>query len=211
MKLAERYQPRALTEIIGQPVHLLRSFCRNPYPACWLLLGPPGVGKSATAYALASELGCHDEFSGLHTVTACDLSIDVTRELFQATLRLRPMEGSGWHVLVLEELDLLHEKVANYLKVALERQLPAKCVVVATSNSVEKLQEALVERFTVVAYTGGSSLASAVLPRLESIWREEYGELPMPVGWERRGWDGERFSVRRALDGLQRSALAAMA
>ena len=53
------------------------------------------------------------------------------------------MEGSGWRVLVIEELDLLHEKVANFLKVALERQLPTKCVVVATSNSVEKLQDAL--------------------------------------------------------------------
>ena len=66
------------------------------------------------------------------------------------------------------------------------------------------------KRFTVVAYSGGSSLASAVLPRLECIWREEYGDSPMPAGWERRGWDGDRFSVRRALDGLQRSALAAM-
>lgn len=210
MKLCERYSPQKLTEIFGQPVQMLRAFCRQPYPSCWLLLGSPGVGKSATAYALASELGCHDEYSGLHTVTACDLSIDVTRELFQSTLRMRPMEGSGWHVLILEELDLLHEKVANFLKVALERRLPAKCVVVATSNSVEKLQEALVERFTVVAYSSGSSLASAVLPRLESIWREEYGDAPMPSGWEKRGWDGDRFSVRRALDGLQRSALAAM-
>jgi replication factor C small subunit len=210
MKLSERHSPQRLTEIVGQPTQMLRSFCRQPYPACWLFLGPPGVGKSATAYALANELGCTDEFSGLHTVTACDLSIDVTRELFQSTLRLRPMEGNGWHVLILEELDLLHEKVANYLKVALERQLPAKCVVVATSNSVEKLQEALVERFTVVAYSGGSNLASAVMPRLQSIWREEYGDAPMPAGWERKGWDGERFSVRRALDGLQRSALAAM-
>jgi DNA polymerase III delta prime subunit len=211
MKLCERYSPRTLADVVGQPVTLLRNFCRKPYASCWLLLGPPGVGKTATAYALAADLGCRDEFSGLHTVAACDLSIDVTRDLFQSTLRLRTMEGKGWRVLIVEELELLHERVANYLKVALERSLPPRCVVVATSNSTEKLQEALVERFTVLAYSGGQNLAAAVLPRLKSIWREEYGDVPMPAGWERRGWDGERFSVRRALDGLQRSALAAMA
>ena len=73
------------------------------------------------SFSMAADLGSVDEFSGLLVVPASELDIERCRELFDVSLRLRPLEGNGWHVLVLEELDGVGSKqVERYLKVKLE-------------------------------------------------------------------------------------------
>lgn len=206
MKLSEKYRPKSLSEVIGQPpAMMLRKFAAKPYPSCWLLeSSAPGVGKTATAYALAADIGCGDDMSGLHTVIASDLLIDKAREMFDHTLRMRPMFGSGWKVLVIEELEQLSDKVQTYLKVALETRLPERCVVVATSNGAGYLSKALLQRFTILSYSGGPTFAHAAQDFLCNVWRTEYGHHPMPAGWETWGWDSDHeFSLRQALDALQ--------
>lgn len=57
MRLADRYRPTTLSDVVGQPpVRLLRAFAIEPYPACFLLEGGPGTGKTSAAYALANDL-----------------------------------------------------------------------------------------------------------------------------------------------------------
>jgi len=213
MKLSEKYRPKSLNEVIGQPPTLmLRKFAANPYPSCWLLeSAAPGVGKTATAYALAHDIGCEDEFSGLKTVIASDLLIDPCRQLFEQDLRMRPMFGSGWKVLVIEELELLTDKVQNYLKVVLETRLPEKCIVIATSNGAGRLSKALLQRFQILSYSGGECFAAAAREFLATVWQQEFGDLPMPHGWDEFGWDAGDYSLRRALDSLQISAMASAA
>src|SRR5262245_39506925 len=127
MRLAEKYRPRTLGDVVGQPmaVATLRQLVREPEPCCLLFEGGPGLGKTASALAFARELGCADEFSGLEILPASELDIERCRDLFEVTLRLRPLEGKGWHVLILEELDGVGSKqVERYLKVRLETALP---------------------------------------------------------------------------------------
>lgn len=207
MRLSDKYRPRKLDEVVGQPacIRQLKALAAKPYSCCILLECPGGgVGKTSTALAFANEIGCEDEFSGLHIVPCSELGIDMARELFDGnTLRLRPMLGSGWHVVVLEEFDWLPPQTQRFLKVALETKLPAKCIVIATSNGAGKLDAPLMQRFRCYAYSSGPTFREAAQERLVEIWQLETGGADLPFGWLNWGVRGETFSLRVALDNLQ--------
>lgn len=66
--LVEKYRPRSLDEIIGHKriVESLRSYVRTKQMPNLLLVGKPGTGKTAIAYAMRWELGCGDDFIELN-------------------------------------------------------------------------------------------------------------------------------------------------
>lgn len=204
-KWSERYRPQSISDIVGQPcLRVLREFVKQPYASAWLFQGPaPGIGKTSAALALAHDLGCgEDESGGLHIVNAADLVIDKARELF-ALLRLNPMFGSGWKVLVIEELETLNDKTQGFLRTALETQMPRKTVVIATTNGAGKLGAALLQRFTLLCFDGGQTLATGSLPKLQEVWRQEFGEQEIPASLGELGWQSGTYSLRLALDRLQ--------
>lgn len=200
-----------LDGIVGQPaVRHLRRLAENPRPRCILIEGAPGIGKSASAYALANALGCEDDFSGLHVVPASELTIDECRRLFDRLLRTRPLGGStGWKVLVIEELDgLTSKQVERYLKVHLEH-LPIKTIVIATSNSTEGIDAALLQRFRHLRFGNCEVLARGCRERLAELWAGNT-EAPMPSTWETWGTTDDGFSmrlaIRRLVDALEDDA-----
>lgn len=207
MRLSEVYRPTSLQDVVGQPAAVrLRRLAERPYPCCVLLEGPPGIGKTASALALAHDLGCVDEFAGLLVVPASELDIERCRELFEVSLRLRPLEGRGWHVLVLEELDgIISKQVERYLKTMLETGLPSRCIVVATSNGAASINDALLQRFEILRYSAGETFALCARDRLAHVWAAESGNAPLPHGWEQWGWnwDKSEFSMRLALAAMQ--------
>jgi len=210
MKLSEKYRPATLDAVVGQSAtRYLRSLANEPDERCVLLEGVGGCGKTSAALALAAELGCANEFSGLHIVPCSEFSIDVARRLFEgmdgyvAALRLRPLEGRGWHIVVLEEMEWLSLQCQRYLKVALETRMPPRSIVVATSNGAGGLDRALLQRFDVFPFGSGKFFAQSCQERLEAIWLAEAGQRPMPADWLTWGWDGEYFSMRSALAAME--------
>lgn len=200
-------QPKRLSEIVGQPaVHRLVELAADPFESCWLLEGQPGIGKSASALALANELGCEDEFSGLWIVPASELSIERCRDYFENLLRFRPLHGSGWKVFLVEELDgLTSKQVERYLKVNLER-LPPRTIVVATSNGAGGLDRALLQRFEVLCYSSGEHFKEACQARLEALWNEATHRATMPYDAAFWGTNpGGEFSMRLAMRCLERA------
>ncbi len=206
MRLSQRYQPMTLDEVVGQPaiVRKLKRLAASPYPCCLLFEGRGGVGKSAAAKALIHDLGVCP-FSGLVEYSASNLSIEEVRRLFGQTFRLRPMTGSRWHVLLVEELELIVSKHVNAaLKDELgEQHMPERLIVVATSNDASGLDEALLQRFDVFPFSAGPTFAEACQERLAWIWQREIGpDIPLPQGIEQLGWRQNNYSMRRAMTAL---------
>jgi replication-associated recombination protein RarA len=199
MKLSERYRPRTLRDVIGQPpVRFLQALANDPYDKCVLLEGPPGCGKTAAAYALAHDLGTHpDDF---HVVIGSEFSVDVARELWRGPLRYMPRNPGTQRVVLLEELEFLSGQTQTFLKTALETQLPKGTIVIATTNGATKLSKALLQRFQTYHFSGGPTFATAAVERLQAIWAIEAPGQPVPHSLPDWGWDGDEFSMRKALE-----------
>ena len=213
-------EPQSLAEIVGQPcVRHLKAYADACQAAnlkgeraaskCWLLTGSTGTGKSSSAIALSHELGCHDEFTGRWRFGCAELSVEKARDLFDGTLRLRYGSTSGFKCLILEELEWISPQCSRLLKMTLDplgKLLPNLCVV-ATSNDISGLDDALLSRFKHMPYSDGQHFAQACQAKLLKLWQEQTGLDEPPAGSSIWGWDirGKKvtFDMRQALSSLQ--------
>ncbi len=205
MRLYDKYRPRTLSDIVGQPViRTLQVFAREPYQRSFLLEGPKGTGKTSAAFALATEMGCHDDDVILRM--GSELSVDELRYLWNGHLRYRPRNVGTLKLLILEEFESLSPQAQVFLKTGLDREFPPSTAVVATSNDTSKINKIVLERFKRLTFTAGASFAKAAAARLAQIWAWEtanMGSQPLPSGYANWGWDVEEYSLRRALDAMQ--------
>ena len=102
--LTEKYRPHVLAEFAGldKQKRILSKFAARPYPSAWLFVGPPGVGKTVMAMAMAEEIKAE-----LHHIPSreCDLAAvqDVCRRCWYV-----PLDG-GFHIVLIDEADRMTE------------------------------------------------------------------------------------------------------
>src|SRR5262249_43412170 len=153
----------------------LKLFAQEPYACPMLFHGESGVGKTSAALALAAELGCavdEEELGGLHEIASGEQTGATVKEKF-AQLRLYPLFGSGWRCLIVNEADSRSEGAENIWLDALEH-LPAKSVVIFTTNAVNRISRRLRDRCEVYHFTSDTSLLKLHIQQLaQQVWETE--------------------------------------
>jgi hypothetical protein len=208
MNLTEKYRPRTLADIVGQPdaVDALRSFVAAPSPAAFLFEGETGTGKTSAALALARDLGVDIDagpFGGLHVIASGEQTGESVRRVMDG-MRLHTLGGSGWKVLVVNEADCMTANASYTWLDALEN-LPARSVVVFTTNRADKIAARLRDRCERLRFESAYLALAPYVPLLvERVWRAETGLYnPPPVDdlGELRDENGN-ISFRRVIQSL---------
>ena len=202
MSLVAKYRPATLSAVIGQKpvVEALRAFSRAPAPTAFIFAGAPGVGKTAAAEALAADLGCAGDFGGLTELPSGTQDGKAVESVLRS-LRLTPMGGSGWKVVIINEADRMTEQAEAIWLDGLEH-LPAKSVVIFTTNNLSRMTPRLIRRCEVYQFDSTSDTFRAEMARfIRMVWERETGRPlgTIPEGLGRFELGSDDYSIGLAL------------
>jgi hypothetical protein len=203
MQLTDKYRPKYLADIKGQGAVVDRfdTFLSAPYSRVFIFAGDCGIGKTSLAKALANELGCESDMigGGFEVIESGEQNGDRVDQSIR-DIHLRPMFGSGWRVLVVEEADYGSAKAAHLWLTTLEN-LPGKRVVIFTTNHVDKFPQRFIERAERIDFESRAEvIMQDVQTAVNEVWQGETGRSDAPDVYALRGLviDG-KVSIRRAI------------
>jgi putative ATPase len=169
--LAVKYQPRSIHAFCGIPKvkRVLSKFVANPYACSFLFHGPPGVGKTSIAQAMAEEMGA--EF---HHLGSQKCNIENLEQVCRMCEYV-PLSG-GFHFVLIDEIDSASKAAQLALLSKLDStDAPKRTVFVFTCNSTENLEPRFLSRCLELPFQS-HGIAAEAAQLLESIWNAEAGE-----------------------------------
>jgi len=119
----EKYRPKKLDEVIGQEhiVPLLKSFSEKKSMPHLLFAGPPGVGKTTVALALAHELfGDAFKTNFLELNASDERGIEVVRGKIKDFARTLSVSDVPFKIIFLDESDALTPDAQQALRRTME-------------------------------------------------------------------------------------------
>jgi replication factor C small subunit len=119
----EKYRPRKLEEVVGQEdvIRSLRAFVKSRNMPNMLFAGPPGVGKTTCALALAHELFGHGIAGNFLELNASDdRGIDVVRGRIKEFARSVSLGDAPFKLIFLDEGDALTADAQQALRRTME-------------------------------------------------------------------------------------------
>jgi replication-associated recombination protein RarA len=166
--LAEKYRPRTIADFVGleRPKKIIGQFAARPYQSAWLFVGPPGVGKTSMALALAAQIGAE-----IHHIPSQKCNAQAIDDTCRVCAYV-PLSG-GFHLVIVDEAD----KMTPTAQLALLSKLdatdaPPNTIWVFTCNATDGLEPRFLSRTRQIEFSS-YGLASDAARLLESVWQRE--------------------------------------
>src|SRR5258708_11774711 len=150
LRLSEKYRPRRISEFVGleRPKRIATKFVARPYDCSFIFYGPPGVGKTSLAQAMAEEMNAEFHHIGSQKCTLEEL------ERVCRIWAYVPMQGKGFHFVLIDEVDSASRAAQLALLSRLDStEAPKQTVWVFTSNSLENLEPRFISRCIQVEFS----------------------------------------------------------
>jgi replication factor C small subunit len=201
---AEKYRPRALSEIVDQKeiVERLASFVKaRNVPHC-IFAGPPGTGKTTAALCLAHDLYGEGFREHLMELNASDeRGIKMVRETVKTFARVRAIGEIPFKILILDEADNMTGDAQQALRRTMER-FTETCRFVLIANYSGKIIEPIQSRCAPFRFTYlPRKEHDEYLMRLVKAERVKIGKEGLDAIFEVSAGD-----LRRAVNSLQAAA-----
>ena len=202
----EKYRPTNLSEVVGQSAVTtrLKNYVKERSMPHLLFAGPPGIGKTTSALALARELFGDLWKHNLHELNASDeRGIDVVRGKIKEFARTAPLGEDGFKIIFLDEADALTSAAQAALRRTMEKY-SRTCRFVMSCNFSSKIIEPIQSRCAVFRFRPIKAedlekyLKFVASKQKLTISKEAYESLTYLA----------QGDLRRAINGLQMAAAA---
>ncbi|MCD5409343.1 MAG: replication factor C small subunit [Methanocellales archaeon] len=201
----EKYRPKVLKDVLGQDVIIerLQSYVKSGSLPHLLFSGPPGVGKTASAIAIAREMFGEAWGSNFTELNASDeRGIDVIRNKIKNFARTASLGEAAFKIIFLDEADALTHDAQSALRRTMERYT-STCRFILSCNYSSKIIEPIQSRCAVYRFKPISS--EAVEKCIRQIAKEEGLQLTddgiEAIKYVTRG------DMRKAINSLQSAAV----
>lgn len=150
----EKYRPKKLSEVVGQKetVETLKAYVKTKNMPNMLFSGPPGVGKTTCALALAHEIYGKDISGNFLELNASDeRGIDVVRGRIKDFARSVSLGGVPFKIIFLDEGDALTPDAQQALRRTMETYSKITRFIISANYS-SKIIEPLQSRCAIFRF-----------------------------------------------------------